>query len=115
VDVVLVAAVGLDRILGVRQHEVVVAIAHEHHVRVAAHLREAEDLGVEFLGSVEILHGDGEVEDAGGFDHGAPDHLFVGWVKRSATQNFRRMIQCWVAAGSADLDPAYEGIALRRK
>ena len=69
VDVVLVLAVRIDRILRIGQHEVVVAAGHEHHVVVAPDAVEAENFLVEFFRAVEVLHRNGEVQQAVRLDH----------------------------------------------
>src|SRR5262245_35665906 len=70
VDFMLALRIGIDRLLGEGEHEIVLARrTHEHHVAGAADFLHAEDLGVKFLRAVEVLDRDGEVKDTFGSYH----------------------------------------------
>src|SRR5579871_854631 len=72
VDLVAAAGVERDRVLRIGQIEKIAAGAQEHDALGAADFLEAEQLGVEFFGAVEILYRNGEVQNAVGLDHACP-------------------------------------------
>src|SRR5580704_6582443 len=61
-----------DRILGKRQIEEIIARAHEDDAVGAGDFAEAEDLGIEFLRAIQVLHRDRKVQNAFDFRHGHP-------------------------------------------
>src|SRR6185312_2958947 len=81
VDLVAGAGIERDRILRVGEIEEIAAGAQEHDALGAPDFFEAEQLGVEFFGAVEIFHRDGEVQNAFGLDHRIP--TFAGTITRS--------------------------------
>src|ERR1700704_1465540 len=61
--VVRVASIGVDRFLGMGEHEAVSTCPHEDHVVVAPQPLHSHDLGIEPLRPVEVLHRDREMND----------------------------------------------------